>query len=76
MKNTYNVGDWIHTHMDTTARVKKIEEVDMWGCGVRWENTEHTNGQSYINSIRLATNQEIINAGGTPKEIELNYEIY
>jgi hypothetical protein len=85
MKNTYDIGHWVigwhcdfQKYRNKAWKIYNIKPIpkgdyDYPGFYLTPENDSHVTSDT---NVRLATGTEIINAGGTPKEIELNYEIY
>ncbi|NQY43614.1 MAG: hypothetical protein HRT87_09755 [Legionellales bacterium] len=81
MKNTYKVGDWVNAcnwkskiYQNKTFKISKISKNLHGDTFLYVANTTGDNCFDY--SVRPATNEEIIKAGGKPNKIELNYEIY
>ncbi len=67
----FNPGDYV---IRPDAEVPKAEKITHLKLGHYWTD-ENSHYEEHKN-LRLATNEEIIAAGGTPNKVELNYEIY
>lgn len=71
MKNIYKEGDWVWWEYGAIRQIKSLNPFS-W----KDDEDEGTNLLNCPEEYRLATNKEIIKAGGTPNKIELNYDIY
>lgn len=82
MKTDYKIGDWIAllNGNESVYSIRRLTHYKIDGTNLRWRETNdsHCIHLWELMSLRLATPEEIIKAGGIPNEafVTNSYELY